>query len=380
MSSMDRGREAEAPVAIPARGWKDVLKRTLAEVKQDRVTLVAAGATYFMLLALFPTMAAFVSLYGLFTDPVTVQEHLSLVSAFVPAGGLELIRDQLTALTEQGGATLGWGLLISLALALWSASKGVKTMFEAMNVAYDERESRNFLKLNAMALAFTLAGLVGAILMLGVVVVLPGIINLLPLSSGAEILVQVAGYALVALGLFVGIAALYRFGPSRRAAKWRWLTPGALLAVGLVLVVSVLFSWYSANFANYEKTYGSLGGLIGFLTWIWISISIVLVGAELNSEAEHQTARDSTVGPDRPMGERRAVMADTLGEIPDDAEATQEKDGRIAATEQADRPEHRRSGLRLSKLPLALGLFLVQRSRARADRADDVRGAHGAQH
>lgn len=314
----DRGRHAYAPQDIPATGWKDILWRTWGEITDDRVMLIAAGATYYLLLALFPTIVAFVSLYGLFTDPATVRHHVSLLSGLVPAGGLEIIDEQLTRLTTQGAATLGWGLVISLAIALWSSSSGIKAMFEAMNIAYDEREKRSFLHLNGLALLFTIGGLVAALVMIGVVVVMPAVLGLFGLSRGFEWLVQGLGYGLVVLLLLVGIAALYRLGPSRQEARWRWLTPGAILAVLVIVVASLLFSWYSANFANYEKTYGSLGALIGFLTWMWISITVVIVGAELNAEIEHQTARDSTIGPDTPMGPRHATMADTIGKSADE--------------------------------------------------------------
>ncbi len=308
-----RGRTADAPQEIPPKGWKDVLSRTWREISEDRVTLVAAGATYYLLLAIFPTLTALVSIYGLFADPRTVAQHVELVSTIVPAGGLEIINEQLTRLTQQRGATLGLALVVSLGLALWSSSAGVKTMFEAMNIAYGEREERGFIRLTVLALAFTLAGIVVSAVMLGVVVVLPAVLGFLGLPPGFGWLVQSIGYLIVVAMLFLGILALYRFGPDRQQAKWRWLIPGAVLAVLAILVISVLFSWYSANFANFDKTYGSLGALIGFLTWIWLTVTIVLVGAELNAELEHQTAKDSTVGADHPMGRRDAQMADTLG-------------------------------------------------------------------
>ena len=308
-----RGRNALAPTQMPGKAWKDILWRTWGEISNDRITLIAAGSTYYLLLALFPTLVAFVSLYGLFTDPSTVNQHLALLSGIVPPGGMEILHEQLTRLTQQGPVTLGWGLALSLGLALWSSSSGIKTLFEAMNIAYDEREKRSFIQLNGLALLFTLGVLVAAILMISVVVIMPALLGAIGLSSGLEWLVQVLGYGLLVIVLFAGIAALYRLGPSRQQAKWRWLTPGAVLAVAAIIAASLLFSWYSANFANYEKTYGSLGALIGFLTWMWISVTVVLVGAELNAEIEHQTAEDSTVGADTPLGTRNATMADTVG-------------------------------------------------------------------
>jgi membrane protein len=295
-----RGRHADAPTEMPVKAWKDILWRTWGEISDDRITLIAAGATYYLLLALFPTIVAFVSLYGLFTDASTVNQHVALLSGIVPAGGMQIVDEQLTRLTQQGPATLGWGLVISLALALWSSSSGIKTMFEAMNIAYDEREKRSFIQLNGLALLFTVGGLIAAVVMIGVVVLMPMLLGAIGLSRGFEWLVQGLGYGLLLILLFVGIAALYRLGPSRQQARWRWLTPGAVLAVAVIIAASLLFSWYSANFASYEKTYGSLGALIGFLTWMWISVTVVLVGAELNSEIEHQTAKDSTIGKDTP--------------------------------------------------------------------------------
>ncbi len=365
-----RGREAEAPQQIPPRGWKDVLWRTWGEINDDRVTLVAAGVTYFLLLSLFPTLTAFVSLYGLFNDPSTVASQLSLLANIVPAGGLEVINDQLTRLTQQGGLTLGVGLIVSLAIALWSASTGIKNMFEAMNITYEEREKRNFFVLNGLALLFTLGGLLAAMLMIAVVVILPAVLSLLGLAQGFEWLVQGLGYLLVAAVLFGGILVLYRWGPSRQGAKWRWLVPGALFSVAVILIASLLFSWYSANFANYEKTYGSLGALIGFLTWIWISVTVVIVGAELNAEMEHQTARDSTVGADAPMGMRDATMADTLGKSTGEGGDAVEMEDKPAAWREGYRAgrksmprRHLSAGSLIFAVPVALALTWLERRR-----------------
>ncbi|RYD82153.1 MAG: YihY/virulence factor BrkB family protein [Verrucomicrobiaceae bacterium] len=312
-----RGRQASAPQAIPAKGWKDIVLRTFKEVGQDRVTLIAAGVTYFLLLALFPTLTAIISVYGLIVDASTVQEHVNRLAAYLPEGGRNIIDEQLTAFVQQDAPTLGIALGVSLALALWSASSGVKAIFEAMNVAYDEDEKRGFFVLNLTALLFTFAGVLGALFMLACVLGTPVILGFAGLGTSTDWLVQIVAYVLLAAVLFVGLAVLYRFGPSRQHARWRWITPGAVLAVVVITAVSALFSWYAASFAHYEKTYGSLGGLIGFLTWMWICLTAVIVGAELNSETEHQTAKDSTVGKDAPLGERNASMADTVGPASD---------------------------------------------------------------
>jgi len=313
-SQNGHGRNADAPQQIPAAGWKDVFWRTYHEFNDDRVTLIAAAVTYYLLLSLFPTLTAFVSIYGLFTDPATVSEHVNMLSSVVPEGGMAIINEQLTRLTTAGETTLGLALLISIAVALWSASSGVKTMFEAMNIAYDEREERNFFVLNGTALAFTIGGIVGAVLMIGAAVVVPAVLQFIGLGAGLEWLLRIGSYVLLALVLMIGLAVLYRFGPSRQKPKWRWVSPGAILATFIIIVVSLLFSWYAANFGNYDKTYGSLGGLIALLTWMWISVTAVIIGAELNSEAERQTRKDSTAGADSPMGQRDANAADTVGE------------------------------------------------------------------
>ncbi|WP_425466631.1 YihY/virulence factor BrkB family protein [Pelagibacterium montanilacus] len=298
---------------MPRGAWKEIAGRTFASIGKDRVMLVAAGVTFYLLLALVPSLTAFVAIYGLVADQTTVVEHLDLLSGVVPGGGLEIIEEQLRRLVSEGAASLSWTLAISLAIALWSASAGVKALFEAMNIAYSEDEDRGFITVSAVGLAFTLAIATGAALALGAVVVIPAAMALLPLGIGLSWLVQIASYIILVAVLVVGVAALYRWGPARRNAKWRWITPGAAFAVALIIVASILFSWYVSNFGNYNATYGSLGALIGFLTWVWISVTLLILGAEINSEIEHQTAQDTTIGHDKPMGARGAYVADTLG-------------------------------------------------------------------
>jgi membrane protein len=310
-----RGRAADTPTEIPPPGWKDIVWRLYRAITEDRILLTAAGVTFYMTLALVPTLAAFVSIYGLFNNRATVIDQVNLLSGIVPSGGLEIIRDQLTRLTSESEGTLSITLLGSLAIALWSASAGVKALFEAMNVAYHEEEKRSFIKLTLLALVFTLGGAFAAILVLAAVVVVPNVLALLPAEAGLEWTIKLSSYVIMLVAVLVGIAALYRWGPSREEAKWRWITPGAILSVLALGVTSFLFSWYVSNFGNYNATYGSLGAMIGFLTWIWISVTVVIIGAELNSEIEHQTTRDSTTGAELPMGERGAYMADNVGKV-----------------------------------------------------------------
>jgi membrane protein len=310
-----RGRDAEAPTEIPFPGWKDIAWRIFRGITKDRVMLTAAGVTFYLLLALVPTLNAFVSIYGLFNDRASVLDHVGLLAGIIPPGALQIVQDQLTRLTAESNNTLGLTLIISLALALWSASAGVKAMFDAMNIAYHEEEKRSFFVFNGLALLFTLCGAVAALLVIAVVIVMPTIIAFLPGGDALGWTVRVAAYATMLLILSIGLAALYRWGPSREQAKWRWITPGTLLTVLLLGAVSVLFSWYVSNFSDDSATYGSLGAVIGLMTWLWISTILVIVGAELNSEIEHQTAQDSTTGPDQPMGDRGAHMADTVGRV-----------------------------------------------------------------
>jgi membrane protein len=309
------GQLANSPIEIPPLGWRDATRRVFGRIAADRVMLIAAGVTYYMLMALVPALAVFVSLYGLVSNPGTVGEQISLLVGILPQGGLDILRDQLSRLTTTGAPTLSLTLIVSLVVSLWSAAAGVRSLFDAMNIAYGEGEKRNFFMLNAMALGFTLAVVVGAVVFLVVVVLIPVILQWLYLPPGFEWLVRVASYGLMAILLLIGVGVLYRWGPSRQQAKWRWLTPGALVAVIGVGLVSVLFSWYAANFSNYNAAYGSLGALVGLLTWIWLSVTIVILGGELNAELEHQTAEDSTIGHPRPIGARGAYMADNVAVV-----------------------------------------------------------------
>jgi membrane protein len=313
-SADERGRHAAHPGAIPLLGWKDIALRTYTEISDDRLLAVAAGVTFYALLAVFPTISAFVSLYGLVADRATLAEHISLLAGIVPAGGVEIIGEQLARLTSGEEAALGFAFFFSLGLAVWSANAGAKALFDALNVIYDETEKRSFVRLNLLSLSFTAGALLLLVLGLVAVAVVPAAIEALGLTSVTERLVAVARWPALFLMASFALSLLYRYGPSRAVARWRWLTLGSVTAAALWIAASLLFSWYAANFASYNETYGTLGAAIGFMTWIWLSTAIVLVGAELNAETEHQTAQDSTTGPAKPLGSRGAAMADTLGE------------------------------------------------------------------
>ncbi|MBW0005880.1 MAG: YihY/virulence factor BrkB family protein [Hyphomicrobiales bacterium] len=309
-----RGREAKTPAQIPKLGWQDIGWRTYEEINKHRLLAVAGGVTFYGLLALFPAIAAIVAIYGLVADLGTVNDHLSALSGVVPAGALEVIGEQVKRIASKGNTTLGFAFLFGLGLSLWSANSGMKAMFDALNVAYGEEEKRGFVGLNLRTIGFTLGAIAFILLALGAIVVIPAILQLAGLGQLFGWLLWIARWPAL-LGLIIaGLATLYRYGPSRENAQWRWITPGSVLAAIAWLVFSMLFSWYVANFGKYNETYGSLGAAIGFMTWMWLSVTIVLVGAELNAETEHQTAKDTTTGAGKPLGTRGAQMADTVGE------------------------------------------------------------------
>ena len=309
-----RGREAVQPHHIPWLGWKDILYRLWNEVSDDRVGTVAAGTTFFILLAIFPALAALVSLYGLVADPVTIGEHVADMRGYVPSAVIDMIGQELQRLNANRGTTLSFGFVSGILIALWSANSGIRALFDALNVAYDETEKRGFFKLLLVSLCFTLGGIVFAILLLNVVVGVPLIVKYLYLGPLGGLLVTILPAVLMFGVALFGLAMLYRFGPSRVTAKWRWITPGSIVAAVVWLVFSVLFSWYLSRWTDYSATYGSLGAIIGVMMWIYLSLWVVLVGAELNAEIEHQTAQDTTIGPDKPLGSRGAFMADDVGQ------------------------------------------------------------------
>ena len=309
-----RGREAMSPTQIPWAGWKDILWRVYAEIGGDRVLAVGAGVVFFGLLAIFPTITALVSMYGLFTETSTIIGHLSFLESVMPPGAFDIVRDQVNRIISQGGGGLTFAFIFGLALALWSANAGIKAIFDALNVIYDEDEKRGFFKLNSISLSFTLGAIALFLLFVASVVVVPIVMNWFGLQGFWDSVVALLRWpAMLVVSLFA-FSLLYRFGPSRDKAQWRWLSVGSLFGTIAWLAGSLLFSWYMQNFADYNATYGSLGAVIGLMMWMWLSTIAILVGAEINAEMEHQTARDTTTGLHKPLGGRGAAMADTVGE------------------------------------------------------------------
>ena len=310
---ISRGRDAESPSAIPAKGWKDVFWRVWKSLTQDHVMLIAGGVTFYLLLALFPALVAFMSIYGIFLDPATAVDHAQSLRGLVPPAAVDMIAEQLARLTTKQSDTLTVGLILSLIIAFWSANGGVKAMIEGLNYAYNEREKRSFVRLNTVAFAFTLGAMALMVLLFVALAVIPAMLAVLNLGPTGDLVIRFLRWPLLVLTLGFSLTVLYRHGPSRRSPEWRWVTWGSAFATISWLLMSIAFTTYLDRVANFNATYGALAAPIGFLFWVWLSIIVIILGAEINGEMEHQTAVDTTVGPDKPMGKRGAVMADTLG-------------------------------------------------------------------
>lgn len=306
------GHDAAKPSDIPARGWWAIAKRVAAKVSSDRLLTEAAAITFYALLALFPALAATVSLYGLIADPATITDHLDALAGVVPGGGMQIISDQVRSLAANGEKALGFAALLGLLASLWSANQATKALFDALNVVYAETEKRGFLLRTAVTLAFTLGGIVFVLLALTAVVAVPVVLGFVGLGGVADPLLRILRWPLLLAALAVLLACIYRFGPSRERARWQWVSWGGGFASVAWVAGSIAFSWYVSHFGSYDKTYGSLGAAVGFLTWIWLSATIVLIGAELNAETEQQTARDTTTGPEQAPGRRGARKADAV--------------------------------------------------------------------
>jgi membrane protein len=310
----DHGRGADAPQEIPPKGWKDIAKRTAKEVKQDQVPLLGAGVAFYTLLALFPAIIAGVSIYGLVANPQTVRDQINELTKMLSPDTAELIGEQLTQITSGAGGALGVATVVGILTALWSASSGMKALITGVNLAYDETESRKFFKLRGLAIVLTLGAMVLMAVALSLIVGFPPIADSWP--TVLQWVFAVLRWVLLAGLLIVALAVLYRYGPDRDEPKWGWVSWGSGIATVLWVLASIGFSIYVNSFGNYNKTYGALAGVIILMFWLYLTAVIVLVGAELNTEMELQTAKDTTAGPTKPMGEREAHAADHVAESP----------------------------------------------------------------
>ena len=311
----ERGRQADHPSQIPQSGWRDILLRTWRELGDDHVSLIAAAVAFYGLLALFPAIAALISIWALAFDPRQIEEQIGTFSALLPPDAAAIVKEQAHKVaTAAGGLSLGaaFGIL----LALYGAAKGMNALIEGLNIIYDEQEARGFIKLNLVALGLMLVVLVAMIGAIGAIIVVPIVLNTIGLGPIAETLLRILRWPILFGVALIVLAIIYRYGPSRTPARWRWVSWGAAVATAIWTLGSIAFSIYVQNFGSYNETYGSLGAVAILLMWFWLSAFIVLLGAELNSEMEHQTERDSTTGRPKPLGRRGAYVADHVGEVP----------------------------------------------------------------
>jgi len=309
-----RGHQADSPQQIPPKGWKDIAKRTMKSVKEDQVPLLSAGVAFYALLALFPAIIAGVSIYGLVADPKAVQDQITNLTKLLSPQTADLVGKQLVEVTNGAGGALGFATVFGILIALWSASSGMKALITGVNLAYDETETRKFLKLRGLALLFTL----GAMALMGVALITivgyPPIADTLP--TALRWLVATVRFLILGGLLVVALAVLYRYAPDRDEPRWTWVSWGSGIATLLWVLATIGFALYANFFGNYNKTYGALAGVIILMFWLFLSAFVVLVGAELNTEMELQTAKDTTTGPEQPMGERGGHAADHVAESP----------------------------------------------------------------
>lgn len=306
-----KGQQAAHPGEINWKGWKRILTRTYEEVKVDHLSILSAGVAFYYALSLFPFILAIVSIYGLFSDPEEVRQHIMQIGFLMPEAAREVITTYLNEFVTSSSVALSWGLVASVLAALWSTARGMKALMEGYNIAYDEEESRGVIKYNFVAFMLTLVVLLFGFLAMFALIGLPAIFAMMNLGNQVTSIISTVRWPVLGL-LFIGlIAVLSRYAPSREDPKWRWVTVGAVLTLVLWLIISYGFSLYIGNFGNYDKTYGSLSGIIILMLWLYFTAYVVLLGAELNAEVEQETLKDSTTGPSKPMGSRGAVKADT---------------------------------------------------------------------
>jgi membrane protein len=310
----ERGRTAAKPWDIPFEGWRDIAHRVWANLQQHDMSFVAAGVAFFALLALFPALGAIVGIYGLIADPANVEQQFGIFRSVLPPEAQNLVLDQLHDIASGASGTLTLGVLVGLLIALWTASRGVSSIITALDIVYNQPEKRSFFRLARLSLALTAGTILFAVVALVLIVGLPAFFELFGIGRLMTALLNLLTWPLLGLGFMAGLAVIYHYGPCRDEPQWEWVTPGAVLATVLWLIGSGLFSFYVANFGSYNETYGSVGAAVILLTWVYLTSYVVLLGAEVNAEMEHQTRHDTTEGQPEPMGERGAYVADTVGQ------------------------------------------------------------------
>jgi membrane protein len=326
----NRGRTAKQPEQIPPRGWWDITWRVMKRLGTDNVTLVAGGLAMYTLLSVFPGLTAALSIYGLFASPETVIEQMKVFSGVLPPGVWSIFNTQLQTLASHQNSTLSIAAGISLLIALWSARSAMSALMTATNIAYGEKEKRNYFVQILVSLALTVGAVGAFLLMLTLGVAVPVTLKVLGTRPWVQWIVDGVQWVLVWAFSVLGLSTIYRFGPSREPARWHWITWGSGIAAALWLAASAIFALYVGDFANYGKTYGALGGVIALLMWFYVSSIFVVLGAEINAEMERQTVKDTTEGAPEPLGHRGAYAADTVGPQANESDdPEEEKERRI---------------------------------------------------
>jgi membrane protein len=310
IKTMDRGHDAVKPRGIPSAGWKDIGKRIITQVKDDHVQVVSAGVAFYFFLSLFPAIAALVSIYGLVLDPGQIQEQLASLKRVMPGQTYDIINGIIQPIASQSSQTLSWSIIFSILISLWSANKGTAAIFESVNIAYDEKDDRNFFKKTGITLGFTLGGILLGIIGVVVVILFPSFIENFNFSNSTTLFAGIIRWIVMGLIMILALSLIYKIAPDRDNPRFRWVNWGATIATILWILGSVLFTWYIKNFNSYGDTYGSFASVIILLLWFLLTAFVIILGAEINSEMEHQTKRDTTVGEREPMGERGAYHAD----------------------------------------------------------------------
>ncbi|TBW30289.1 YihY/virulence factor BrkB family protein [Gramella sp. KN1008] len=308
--SVYRGEEAQWPHQIPPKGWIDIGKRVWQEMKADHVQIVSAGVAFYFFLAIFPTIVAAISIYTLVLEPAQIEEQISRLNLILPERAFGMISDFLHPVIQQSRKEISWGLVVSVLVSIWSANKGTNALFQGINIAYDEIETRNIFKKNLITLLFTLCGLVLGLISLLIVIFFPLLIDKLGLPQMLERTLTWLRWVILGFILISALSIVYKIAPNRRSPQFKWVSWGAVMGTLLWLAGSMLFSWYVSNFGSYDDLYGSFAAVAILMLWLFLTAFIVLMGAEVNSEMEHQTRHDTTIGKPRPMGERQAYHAD----------------------------------------------------------------------
>ncbi len=305
---------AGKPSQIPIKGWKDIASRVKDQLPEDHVPIISAGIAFYFFLALFPALAAAFSVYGLVMDPAQVMQQMNQLANVLPEQAHQMIGDILEQQSERSGTALGWSLILSVLISLWSANKGTKAVFEGVNIAYNQMDDRGFFKKNAITLLFTLGGIVVGLLALAVIAVFPALVDQIGLPSTVETIIQLLLWPILALIVMFSLATIYKVAPFRESPQFKWTSWGAIIATMFWVAGSLLFTLFVTNFGNFDETYGAFAAVIILMLWFFLTAFVILLGAEINSEMEHQTSRDTTTGEDQPMGQRGGYHADHVSD------------------------------------------------------------------